>query len=121
MDLIDMSPNLLLVVAIGVLFTTGVYLLLERSLTRVLIGFILLGNGANLLFLVAGGRAGGAPLIGETDPADSGACRSTQSGPAPGGAAAARACLTRILYGCRPGAKARVTIFQMQNKNKNVT
>ncbi|ACZ23433.1 multisubunit Na+/H+ antiporter, MnhC subunit [Sanguibacter keddieii DSM 10542] len=70
MDLIDMSPNLLLVVAIGVLFTTGVYLLLERSLTRVLIGFILLGNGANLLFLVAGGRAGGAPLIGETDPAD---------------------------------------------------
>lgn len=70
MDLIDMSPNLLLVLAIGVLFTTGVYLLLERSLTRVLIGFILLGNGANLLFLVAGGRAGGAPLIGETDPAD---------------------------------------------------
>lgn len=70
MDLIDMSPNLLLVLAIGVLFTTGVYLLLERSLTRVLIGFILLGNGANLLFLVAGGRAGGAPLIGQTDPAD---------------------------------------------------
>jgi multicomponent Na+:H+ antiporter subunit C len=70
MDLIEMSPNLLLVLAIGVLFTAGVYLLLERSLTRVLIGFILLGNGANLLFLVAGGRAGGAPLIGETDPAD---------------------------------------------------
>lgn len=70
MDLIEMSPNLLLVLAIGVLITTGVYLLLERSLTRVLIGFILLGNGVNLLFLVAGGRAGGAPLIGETDPAD---------------------------------------------------
>ena len=70
MDLIDTSPNLLLVLAIGVLFTTGVYLLLERSLTRVLIGFILIGNGANLLFLVAGGRAGGAPIIGDTDPAD---------------------------------------------------
>jgi multicomponent Na+:H+ antiporter subunit C len=65
-DAIDMTPSLILVLAIGVLFATGVYLLLERSLTRVLIGFILIGNGANLMFLVAGGRAGGAPLIGKT-------------------------------------------------------
>lgn len=64
--LIDMSPSFVLVLAIGVLVTTGVYLLLERSLTRVLIGFILIGNGANLLFLVAGGRAGGPPIVGET-------------------------------------------------------
>ena len=64
--MIDMSPNILLVVAIGALVITGVYLLLERSLTRVLIGFILIGNGANLLFLVAGGRAGGPPIIGQT-------------------------------------------------------
>ncbi|MFF3063953.1 Na(+)/H(+) antiporter subunit C [Oerskovia sp. NPDC057915] len=63
-----MTPSLILVLAIGVLFATGVYLLLERSLTRVLIGFILIGNGANLMFLVAGGRAGGAPLIGTTPP-----------------------------------------------------
>ncbi|MGN6239788.1 MAG: Na(+)/H(+) antiporter subunit C [Cellulosimicrobium cellulans] len=61
-----MTPSVVLVLAIGVLFATGVYLLLERSLTRVLLGFILMGNGANLLFLVAGGRAGGAPLIGTT-------------------------------------------------------
>jgi multicomponent Na+:H+ antiporter subunit C len=65
-DLIDMSPNIVLVLAIGVLVTTGIYLLLERSLTRVLIGFILMGNGVNLLFLVAGGQAGGPPIIGET-------------------------------------------------------
>lgn len=64
--MIDMSPNIVLVVAIGALFITGVYLLLERSLTRVLIGFILIGNGANLLYLVAGGRAGGPPIIGQT-------------------------------------------------------
>lgn len=64
--MIDMSPNILLVVAIGALVITGVYLLLERSLTRVLIGFILIGNGVNLLFLVAGGRAGGPPIIGQT-------------------------------------------------------
>ncbi|BDZ41617.1 hypothetical protein GCM10025865_09160 [Paraoerskovia sediminicola] len=61
-----MTPSLAIVLAIGVLFATGVYLLLERSLTRVLIGFILIGNGANLLFLVAGGRAGGAPIVGLT-------------------------------------------------------
>lgn len=64
--MIDMSPNIVLVVAIGALFITGVYLLLERSLTRVLVGFILIGNGANLLYLVAGGRAGGPPIIGQT-------------------------------------------------------
>ncbi len=42
----------------------GVYLLLERSLTRVLIGVLMLGNGVNLLFLIAGGSAHRAPIIG---------------------------------------------------------
>ena len=64
--MIDMSPNIVLVVTIGVLFAAGVYLLLERSLSRVLIGVILIGNGANLLFLVAGGAAGGPPIVGVT-------------------------------------------------------
>src|SRR3954447_22497567 len=62
-----MSPNIVLVVTIGVLFAAGVYLLLERSLSRVLIGVILIGNGANLLFLVAGGAAGRAPIVGSGD------------------------------------------------------
>ncbi|QGQ21164.1 Na(+)/H(+) antiporter subunit C [Cellulomonas sp. JZ18] len=61
-----MSPNLTLVVVIGVLFAAGTYLVLERSLTRVLVGVALLSNGANLLILVAGGAAGGPPLIGVT-------------------------------------------------------
>jgi multicomponent Na+:H+ antiporter subunit C len=43
--------------------------LLERSLTRVLIGIILISNGVNIAFLVAGGRAGGAPIVGVTEPA----------------------------------------------------
>lgn len=64
-----MSPNLVLVVVIGVLFATGVTLLLERSLTRIVLGVILLGNGANLLILV-GGRAGGAPIVGITPEAE---------------------------------------------------
>ena len=62
--MIDMSPNLVLVGVIVVLVTAGVYLLLERSLSRVLIGVILIGNGVNLLFLVAGGAAGRPPIIG---------------------------------------------------------
>jgi multicomponent Na+:H+ antiporter subunit C len=63
---IDMSPNLVLVGVIVVLVTAGVYLLLERSLSRVLIGVILIGNGANLLFLVAGGAAGSPPILGSS-------------------------------------------------------
>lgn len=63
----DNSPNLVLVVVMGALIATGVYLLLERSLTRVLLGVALIGNGVNLLILVAGGAAGGPPLIGDSD------------------------------------------------------
>lgn len=62
-----MSANLTLIVTIGVLFAAGVPLVLERSLSRILIGVLLIGNGANLLFLVASGRAGHAPIVGTTD------------------------------------------------------
>lgn len=65
-----MSTNIVLVVVTGALFAAGVYLLLERSLTRVLIGVILIGNGVNVLFLVASGPAGGAPIVGVTDTDD---------------------------------------------------
>ena len=58
-----MTPNLVYVVVIGVLFAAGVSMVLERSLTRVLMGMILLGNGVNLLILL-GGRAGAPPIVG---------------------------------------------------------
>lgn len=64
-----MTPNLLYVIVVGVLFATGVSLLLERSLTRIVLGVILLGNGANLLILL-GGKAGGAPIVGRTPDAE---------------------------------------------------
>ncbi|AXH91212.1 Na(+)/H(+) antiporter subunit C [Micromonospora aurantiaca] len=57
------GPTLVLVLAVGVLVAAGVTLLLERSLTRILLGIILLGNGVNLLILL-GGRSGAAPLVG---------------------------------------------------------
>lgn len=65
---IEMSPALALVVVVGVLVGTGVYLLLERSLSRVILGVTLISNGVNVLFLIAGGAAGGPPLIGSTAP-----------------------------------------------------
>ncbi|GAA1882023.1 Na(+)/H(+) antiporter subunit C [Asanoa iriomotensis] len=60
-----MTPNLTYVVVVGVLFASGVILLLERSLTRVLMGMVLLANGVNVLIL-AGGRYGGPPIVGTT-------------------------------------------------------
>jgi multicomponent Na+:H+ antiporter subunit C len=59
------SPNLLLVIVVGVLFAAGVTLLLERNLTRVILGVTLLGNGVNLLILL-GGAYGGPPIVGVT-------------------------------------------------------
>lgn len=63
--MIDVSPALIIVLAAGALIGCGVYLLLERSLSRVIVGLVLISNGVNLLFLVSGGRAGGPPLVGE--------------------------------------------------------
>ncbi|GAA5081703.1 multicomponent Na+:H+ antiporter subunit C [Thermocatellispora tengchongensis] len=55
-----------LLVAIAALVSCGVFLILERSLTRIILGVILLGNGVNLFILAAGGPPGGAPLLGVT-------------------------------------------------------
>lgn len=59
-----MTANLTLSITAGLLVATGVYLLLERSLSRILIGVVLCSNGVNLLFLNAAGDAGTPPIIG---------------------------------------------------------
>ncbi|HWH27918.1 MAG TPA: NADH-quinone oxidoreductase subunit K, partial [Mycobacteriales bacterium] len=46
-----MSGNLTLALVIGALYTMGTYLLLQRTLTHIVIGLALLGHGANLLLL----------------------------------------------------------------------
>lgn len=51
-------------VLVGLLYATGVYLVLQRSLTRIVLGIALIGHGTNVLLLVSGGRAGVPPLIG---------------------------------------------------------
>jgi multisubunit Na+/H+ antiporter MnhC subunit len=63
-----MTMPLALVAIMVVLFACGVYLLLDRSLTRVLLGFLLVGNATNLLLFLTSGSFGAAPIYGEADP-----------------------------------------------------
>jgi multicomponent Na+:H+ antiporter subunit C len=60
--------TVVLAVLVGGLFAVGVFLLLQRTLTRIIIGLGMLAHGANLLLLLSGGRAGRAPLVGASGP-----------------------------------------------------
>ncbi|KXC06034.1 Na(+)/H(+) antiporter subunit C [Microbacterium hominis] len=62
-----MTVSAVLVIIMAVLFACGVYAMLERSLTRVLIGFLLLGNATNLFLLIVMGRPGVASFFGSGD------------------------------------------------------
>jgi multicomponent Na+:H+ antiporter subunit C len=55
--------SLVLSITVGVLFATGVFLVLRRSVLRVVIGLALISHGANLLIFVAGGVARVAPPV----------------------------------------------------------
>ena len=63
-------PSLTVLVIAGALVGTGVYLLLERALSRVFIGLGLITHGVNVLILASGGAAGRPPLLGSENPAD---------------------------------------------------
>ena len=64
-----MEANLFLLLAAGVLVAAGVYLLLDRTMTKMMLGLLLLGNGANLFLLQSGGSAGSPPIDGrESEP-----------------------------------------------------
>ncbi len=58
-----MEANLFLLLASGTMIAAGVYLVTDRVLTRILLGILLIGNGANLLILQAGGPAGSPPVM----------------------------------------------------------
>lgn len=56
----------LMAVGIGVLYATAVFLMLRRSIVKLVIGLMLLSNAANLLiFTTAGMTRGAPPLIPE--------------------------------------------------------
>lgn len=61
-----MTTTIVPLVLIGGLSSAGVYLLLERSLTRMLLGLLLVSNAINLLLLIVGGPSGNPPVRGRT-------------------------------------------------------
>lgn len=64
--------SIAIVVLIAVLFSSGTYLVLQRSLTQVILGVGMLANGVNVLILGVAARPGESPIIGRdgefTDP-----------------------------------------------------
>jgi multicomponent Na+:H+ antiporter subunit C len=62
--------TVLVALAAAVLFSCGTWLLLQRRLSRIIIGIGLLGHGANLLLVTSGGGRGLPPIIGAGDPSD---------------------------------------------------
>lgn len=67
-----MSTNLILLIVIGVLVACGVYLILERAVSKMLLGMILFGNAVNLLIITVGGPNGRPPILGAPDTAADG-------------------------------------------------
>lgn len=62
--------TVLLAFCAAFLFATGTWMLLQRRLSRILIGVGLVGHGSNLLLLFSGGGGGNAPIIDTANPAD---------------------------------------------------
>lgn len=57
------TVDLALLAAMGVMFAGGIHLVLERNLTRILIGVMLINNAAVLLLFLSSGGTGAAPLF----------------------------------------------------------
>ncbi len=55
--------EILFIILIGVLYGSGVYMLLRRSMVKLIIGIMLLGNGANLLIFLLGRITKGKPPV----------------------------------------------------------
>ena len=55
--------EILLALAAGILYATGLYLMLRRRLAQLIIGLALLSNGTNVLILAAAGVTRGRPPL----------------------------------------------------------
>ncbi|CAM05711.1 multisubunit sodium/proton antiporter MrpC subunit [Saccharopolyspora erythraea NRRL 2338] len=58
-----MTINLTMAFVLAVLYSAGFYLIMQRSLMRILIGIVILGHGANLMLQTVGGPPGKAPML----------------------------------------------------------
>lgn len=63
--------SLALLAIVGGLTSVGIYLVTSRSLSRIILGFSLLGHAAVLALVTAGGGPGDAPIADQTTPAES--------------------------------------------------
>jgi multicomponent Na+:H+ antiporter subunit C len=61
--------ELVLAIVAGVLYATGLYLMLRRRLAQVIVGLGLLANGANVMIFTAAGVTRGNPPVLPADPA----------------------------------------------------
>ncbi|WP_033565449.1 Na+/H+ antiporter subunit C [Sphingobacterium sp. SYP-B4668] len=55
--------ELILVVVIGLLYAAGIYMILRRSMVKLLLGIMLLGNGTNILIFLLGNITKGKPPV----------------------------------------------------------
>ena len=53
----------LLAIVVGVLYSAGLYMMMRRSIVKLIIGLALLGHAGNLLIFTAGGLTRGAPPL----------------------------------------------------------
>lgn len=55
--------ELLMAIIVGILFTAAVYLILSKSLLKIIFGTTLISHGVHLLLLTMGGLGGSAPPV----------------------------------------------------------
>lgn len=63
--------QIFLALLVGLLYTTGIYLMLSRSFVKLIIGLVMMGNGSNLFLLVISRLTRGNPALiaeGLTEP-----------------------------------------------------
>lgn len=65
-----MTVTVSMALVLAVLYSAGFYLLMQRSLMRILIGIVVLGHGSNLLLQLAGGPPARPAMIGAAAPED---------------------------------------------------
>jgi multicomponent Na+:H+ antiporter subunit C len=58
--------NIILPLVVGLLFASGTYLILQKNILKLVLGFGLLGHASNLLLITSGWiGTGKAPILGE--------------------------------------------------------